>query len=196
MQSQATLPAGRALRLSRRQLVPAALFAGAALISGFTMLRGVDPFDEGLVVQAAHRVSQGQVPYRDFLWSYGPAQPYLLAGLFKLFGPSLLQWRILRVLADAGTSLVVYALVRPRAGTRWALAAWLAVACQMAQPRSANPFPFALLAALGAVLVAAGGRPIGRRVAIAAALTAVAASFRLDFALYGFAAVVGMLAVE
>lgn len=180
----------------RRRLVPVALFAGAALISGFTILRGVDPFDEGLVLQAARRVSQGQVPYRDFLWSYGPAHPYLLAGLFKLLGVSLLPWRVLWLLANAGTALVAWLLVHPRAGAAWALAAWLAVGCAMAQPRTANPFPFALLAALCAVLAAAGEGPVRRRALRAGLLVALAAAFRLDFALYGLAAVLAMLALE
>jgi len=184
------------MQVSRRWTGPAALFAGAALVSGFSLLRGIDPFDEGLVLQAARRVSQGQVPYRDFLWSYGPAQPYLLAGLFKLFGTSLVPWRVLWMLANAGTAVVAFALVRRRAGVAWALAAWLAVACAMAQPRSANPFPFALLAALAAVLVTAGEAPVRARAVRAGLLVGVAAAFRLDFALYGLAGVLVMLAVE
>jgi hypothetical protein len=158
------------------------LFAGGVLISAFTIRQGIDPFDEGLVLQAARRVSEGQAPYGDFLWSYGPAQPYLLAGLFKLFGTSLLQWRILRVLVDAGVALVVYVLLRRFAPRRVALLGWVAAACAMAQPRSANPFPFALLLALLAIAV------MPRRVVVAGALTAAAAAFRLDFALYGAAA--------
>ena len=77
--------------------------------------------------------------------------PYLLGGLFKVFGVSLLQWRILRVLADAAVALVVYVLLRRFAPPRVALLGWLAAACAMAQPRSANPFPFALLFALLAI---------------------------------------------
>ena len=66
--------------MSRRLALPLALFFGAALIAGFTALNGIDPFDEGLVLAAARRVTEGQVPYADFTWAYGPAQPYLLAG--------------------------------------------------------------------------------------------------------------------
>ena len=176
------------VRPSRRMVAAIALFAAAALISGFTMLQAVDPFDEGLVLQAARRVAGGQVPYRDFLWAYGPAQPYLLGALSKVFGPSLIQWRILRVLADAGVSLTVFALARRGAARpAVAVAAWLAVAGEMAEPRSANPFPFALLAALVAFFVATGGGR--RRVAAAAALTVVAAAFRLDFGLYALAGI-------
>src|SRR5919108_6124971 len=71
---------------SRPWLAPALLFFGAALIAAFTLLRGVDPFDEGLMLSAARRVGDGQLPYRDFLWSYGPGQPYLLAGVAEVFG--------------------------------------------------------------------------------------------------------------
>jgi hypothetical protein len=166
------------------------LFLAGVLISGFTILQGIDPFDEGIALQAARRVSEGQTPYADFVWAYGPANPYLLAGLFKVFGVSLLQWRILRVLADAAVALVVYVLLRRFASPRVALLGWLAAACAVAEPRSANPFPFALLFALLAIAV------VPRRVLAAAALTALAAAFRLDFALYGAAGVVAMLALE
>jgi hypothetical protein len=158
------------------------LFAGGALISAFTIRQGIDPFDEGLVLAAARRVTEGQVPYADFTWAYGPAQPYLLAGLFKAFGLSLMQWRVLRVLADAGVALLVYALLLRFAPQRVALLGWLAAACAMAQPRSANPFPFALFFALLAIAA------LPRRVVLAGVFTAVAAAFRLDFALYGAAA--------
>jgi hypothetical protein len=180
----------------RRPPVLALVFLAGVVISAFTMLNGVDPFDEGISLQAAHRVSEGQAPYADFLWSYGPAWPYLLAGLFKAFGVSLLQWRILRVIADAAVALVAFVLLRRWAGSRWALLGWLATACAMAEPRSANPFPYALLAALLAVLVATGGPPTRGRLVGAAALTAAAAAFRLDFALYGAAGVVALLLLD
>src|SRR3954447_15120163 len=56
------------------------LFVAAAAISGFTIPRGIDPLDEGLTLQPARRVADGELPYRDFLWSYGFAQPLLPAG--------------------------------------------------------------------------------------------------------------------
>ena len=180
--------------MTRSRGLYVALFAGAIVIAGFSVLRGIDPFDEGLMLQAARRVSQGQIPYGDFGWSYGPAQPYLLGGLFHTFGVSLLQWRIVRLLADAGVALVVFAFVRREAGTRLALLAWLGAACFMAQPLSANPFPLALLAALAAIYVATGNALSRRALLVAALLTAVAAAFRLDFAIYAGAAIAVALA--
>jgi Dolichyl-phosphate-mannose-protein mannosyltransferase len=180
----------------RRILVPLVLFLGAALISAFTMLRGFDVFDEGLALQAAERVGTGEMPYRDFLWSYGPAGPYLLGALSELFGSSLVHWRVLRVLADAGVALAVFALVRREAGTLPALFAWLAAACAMAQSRSANPFALAFLFGLLALALASSPWPGRRRLPAAAALTALAAAFRLDFGVYAGAAVVVALLLE
>ena len=146
--------AARRARPSPR-LTLALLFLAGALISGFTILRGIDPFDEGLMLQAARRTADGQWVYRDFLWSYGPGNILLLGGAFKLFGTSLLWWRIARVAVDALVALVVFVVLRRSVDMRWALVGWLTAACAMAEPTSANPFPLALLFGLLAVVVAA-----------------------------------------
>jgi hypothetical protein len=64
----------------------------AALTLG--MDRSVILFDEGIIVTGASRVAAGAIPHRDFYTIYGPAQFYLLAFAFKIFGPSLLVERI------------------------------------------------------------------------------------------------------
>lgn len=153
----------------------ATLWLAAALISGFTMRRYLEPFDEGFLLQAATRMAEGQWPYRDFGWPYGPGQASVIALAFKTFGPSVVWWRVLRVVADATVALLVYALSRREAGERWALAGWLAAAVTVAQPTSANPFPVALAFALAAVLAAAHRRP-----AAAGVLVALTAAWRLD----------------
>ncbi len=151
------------------------LWFAAALISGFTIRRYLEPFDEGLLLQAATRMADGQWPYRDFGWAYGPGQATVVAAAFKAFGPSLIWWRLLRVAADATVALLVWALARREAGPRWALAGWLAAAVTVAQPTSANPFPVALAFALGAVYAAARRQPLA-----AGVLVALTAAWRLD----------------
>jgi hypothetical protein len=132
----------------RRQ---ALLLVFAAALSAFTILRDYGPHDEGLMLQWAGRIASGQWPYRDFWSNYAPGQPVLLAGLVKLFGPSLLWWRVLRVAIDAVTALLAYRLVRRDAAEGWALAAWVAVAGAMAFPTGPGPNPTALLLAFGAL---------------------------------------------
>jgi hypothetical protein len=99
----------------RPPLLFALLFLAAAALSALTVLHGLNPHDEGLMLQAAARIADGQLPYRDFWWNYGPGQPLLLAGLQELFGPSLLPWRVLRVLLDGAVAALAFALAR-RAG--------------------------------------------------------------------------------
>jgi hypothetical protein len=171
----------------RSRAVGTALFAAAAGLSAFTILWGYGPHDEGLMLAWARRIADGQWPYRDFWANYTPGQPLVLAALVKLFGPSLLWWRIVRVAVDATVALLAFLYVRRRAGVGWALAAWVAAAGAMAWPSGPGPSPPALALALGSLLAAeraplAGGalagmaivfRPeIGVAAAIGAALEA------------------------
>jgi hypothetical protein len=167
------------LPVARRALPAVLLFFGAAAISGVTMLHGIQLNDEGLMLQAAARIADGQVPYRDFWWFYPPGQAYLLGGLWELFGSSLVPWRVLRVLCDAGVAVLVWALaLRGGASPRVALAAWLAAALAMAYPSGPHPFPPTLVLCLGALLL------LDRRPALAGALAGAAAAWRIEFAAY------------
>jgi hypothetical protein len=156
----------------------ALLWLAGAAVSGVTLLKGIQPNDEGLMLQAAARIAAGEVPYRDFWWYYPPGQPYLLGGLWAAVGPSLLTWRVVRVAADATVALAVYLLARRRAPRGLALAAWLGAAGAMAFPSGPHPFPIALALALGALLA------MERRPALAGALAGLCAVWRLEFAAY------------
>jgi hypothetical protein len=155
-----------------------AVWAGAALLSAITALSGIQPNDEGLMLQAATRIADGQVPYRDFWWFYPPGQPVLLAGLQELVGPSLVTWRVVRVAADATVAALAFALARRHAPPRLALVAGLAAALAMAFPSGPHPFPLALAFALGALLLAE------RRPVLAGVLVGLCGAWRLEFAAY------------
>jgi hypothetical protein len=158
------------------------LFGLAAAVSGITILWGINPNDEGLMLQAAARVADGELPYRDFYANYGPGQYFLLGALDLVFGPSLLAWRAVRVALDATVAALAYALARRDAPEWLALLAWLAVLGAMAYPTIPHPNPTALALALGALLLAR------RSAAGAGALAGLAVAFRFDL---GLAAVVG-----
>jgi len=160
------------------------LLAGAALLSGFTILRSYGPHDEGLMLAWASRVAHGQWPYRDFWSNYAPGQTVVLAALWKVFGPSLLVWRIIRVATDAVVAYLAYRLVRRGAPEWLALLAWIAVAAAMAFPTGPGPNPPALALGLGALL-AARDRP-----RLAGALAGLAFVFRPEI---GAAAAIGCL---
>jgi hypothetical protein len=160
------------------------LLALAAALSAFTMLQGIAPHDEGLMLQAGSRIAAGQLPYRDFWTNYPPGQPLVLAALQGLFGRSLLSWRILLTVVNAVVSLQAYRLARRRAPESYALGAWLAVAGAMAYPALPGPNPLALALAFAALLA---GR---RRPALAGALAGLTCLFRLEF---GAAAIVGVV---
>jgi hypothetical protein len=156
----------------------ALLFAVAVAYSVLTILKGLQPNDEGLMLQAAARIAGGEVPYKDFWWFYPPGQPYLLAGLWKLFGPSLLTWRILRVLTNGAVALIAYRLARRQAGAGLALVAWGIATVAMAVPTGPHPYPIALALALAALLV------LDRSPVLAGVLLGACAAWRIEFAGY------------
>jgi hypothetical protein len=160
------------------RLLPWLLFAGTALVCLVVAMFGIQPNDEGLMLQAAARIADGQAPYRDFWWFYPPGQPVLLGGLWAVLGPSLLTWKVVRALAAGAVALLAWRLARRGGATGWAAGlAWLATTFALAYPSGPHPFPVTLALCLGALLSLE--RPV-----LAGALTGAAAFWRLEFAAY------------
>jgi len=86
------------------------VFLISCLVLFLGMSRRPIVYDEGLVLTAAMRVAAGQVPHRDFYANYGPAQFYMLAGLFKLFGESILVERLFDLVLKALVVTSVYTI--------------------------------------------------------------------------------------
>lgn len=76
-------------------LLEIALIFLAFLYYLFFADKGLDFFDEGYYVHAAERIFRGEIPYKDFALQYTPAYFYLLAFLYKIFGPSIIVGRFL-----------------------------------------------------------------------------------------------------
>ena len=97
------------LRLTRQtsinDLVRWTLFTAVALFLFWRALEttllwmddAIGQYDEGILLTNANALSWGRVPYRDFYSNYPPGIFLVLAGLFALFGPSLLVERVLGV---------------------------------------------------------------------------------------------------
>ena len=87
------------------------VFLVSYLFLFFAMPRRPGMYDEGIVLTGAMRILAGQVPHRDFYFIYGPAEIYILAGLFKVFGTSLLTERLFDLFIKALTVTSVYGIL-------------------------------------------------------------------------------------
>lgn len=135
-------------------------------------------FDEGFALAYPVRVLAGDVPHRDFVSFYGPGNPWLLAGVFALTGPSQdagravgMLYRLLIVLAAAGAA-------RAAAGRAAGIAAGaLAIGALVPMGTWAYASTGALGCALGAIAALAlaharAGGAVARVAALAAGLLA------------------------
>ncbi len=73
---------------------------------------GLDFTDEGLLAYGAERVTEGQMPNRDFVSLQPPFSFYTVAAAFKLLGKSLLSLRIFGLIIYVLIPLFVYGIAR------------------------------------------------------------------------------------
>lgn len=77
--------------------------------------------DEGAILQIADQLNDGDILYRDAVHVAFPGVFYLTAGLFKLFGPSIVAGRCLMMAIFTVVVVLVYVLARSVAGRTAAL---------------------------------------------------------------------------
>ncbi len=87
--------------------------------------RPLNVYDEGLILHGAERILLGEIPYRGFWTVYAPAQYYVLAGLFRLFGARVLVARVYDTLVRAALALAAYRLADTLTNRAGALLVWL-----------------------------------------------------------------------
>ena len=109
------------------------------------MGRAVQVYDEALVLVGATRVADGAIPHRDFYTPYGPAQFYVLAGLFKVFGPSVLVERAWDSVVLAGIVTVAFLVVQRAASRR---EAWIASAVILLWLRAVENYAYPVFPSL------------------------------------------------
>ena len=97
----------------RGTTLAAAGSAAAFVAYGLLRLRDLEyNFDEGVYIAQARLVLGGLRPYADFFYHQTPLYLYTLAGFAAPAPDSLVPYRLLSLLATAGTGLFVYAMAR------------------------------------------------------------------------------------
>ncbi len=138
------------------EFVITALLLGLGCLALLTGLPGpINVYDEGITVHGAQRVLEVDRPYSGFWTLYAPGQFYIVAGLFKLFGPSILVERLWDTMVRTGLFVLAFLLTRKLAPTGIALtvgaftALWLAHIGHFGYP----VFPALFLILLGFLLL-------------------------------------------
>jgi hypothetical protein len=168
------------------------LVAAAILYLQPTMSGPLGVFDEGIIVYGAQRVTQGELPYRDFFILYSPGQLYTVAGLFSTFGRTIMVERWWDVIVRSLLALTIYAIAARLASRRAALVAWLLAVLWLAYYSSYGSFGYPTFAALWFSLASVHALLRGLErpswLWVAGVWLGLAAVFRHDMAVYLIAA--------
>lgn len=161
--------------------------------------RWISLLDESAILQIADQLNDGGMLYRDAVHVAFPGIFYLTAGLFRLFGPSMLVGRYFMVIAFTLMVILVYLLARTVAGRAPALCvALLAVAYRVwAFPhwQMLSYTSVAVLLLTFAVLILAIGirRPHPAWTLLAGFVVGVAAVFKQDCSAFAAVGLAGFL---
>ncbi|HYJ06211.1 MAG TPA: hypothetical protein VEX43_13830 [Chthoniobacterales bacterium] len=146
-----------------------------------TFQHGGGPMDEGTLLVYPEMVQRGAIPYRDFETFYGPANPYLLAAIYTIFGTNIGVERTVGLLYRAVILLALFGLTR-----RWGTP--IATGCMLIGGLLLLPLgvvAYAWLAAMACALCfiwAMAAPESGRRCLFGGVLASLAMSFRPDVA--------------
>ncbi len=154
--------------------------------------QGLNVYDEGLSVYGAVSVLHGDVLYRDFFTGYGPAQFYVMAVLFKLFGITLIVERLASVCFMWLMCFSGFLVARRLVSAPFALLAWVLMVVQNIgivpgfPPPMPNIMLFSFLGCLCMFRFIATRR--ARWVVFSGLCSGLVAVFRHDFAVYSLLA--------
>lgn len=171
-----------------------ALGAGIAVVAATLCRRGVILSDEGYLLLQSLDLANGKVLYRDMDAFVAPGVWFLLAGLFRIFEPSILVSRVAVWVCYLATLAVSWRIVARLAGPRWGwgCVGGLLVCTLWAFPAWTWSFysPYAALFALAALerLLAWGERGRGRDLVWVGVWLGLSITFKQN---YGAQALVG-----
>jgi len=164
------------------------------------MDRNVNPYDEGIILFGANRVMDGDIPHRDFYANYGPAQFYIVAALFKVFGPSVLIERCWDAVVRSVLAALVFAVADRFTLRRVALVAsaasvtWLGYLGYYGY--TAFPALAASLVSLLFLIPPAGSPGLKLGPILAGGCMGIATLFRYDIGAAGFASGCAILVLD
>ncbi len=137
--------------------------------------------DEGSLLLYPELIRHGELPYRDFETFYGPANAYMLAATYSIFGPDIMVERTVGLIYRALVLSLVFALI-----ARWnltlaagctALTAWVLLGADIV----AYAWFGGIACLLGSILLFAGARSDARTF-FAGLLASCALLYRVDLA--------------
>jgi len=169
-------------RVRPRRGASALVFAVACVVIAFFMKRGINLYDEGMILTSALQIQAGAVIHRDFYYVYGPATLWVVALLWKLTAYQFIAARLYSVVILAAIVALSHRLMRwlPPA-IRWTFTAIVLLSPMSLESYLYPVFPCLLASLIGAeLLIATTSAAWNWRPFVAGTMTGMAFLFRYD----------------
>jgi hypothetical protein len=131
--------------MQRKHLVTAALILALLIPLLPAFEDRAAPMDEGALLVYPELILKGQLPYRDFETFYGPANPFLLSGVYAIAGPNIFVERAVGLIYRLGILAALFVLLR-----RWGTA--IAGGCLLVTSFLLMPIKLPAYAWLGGIM--------------------------------------------
>jgi len=97
----------------------------AVCIFGF----GLEFSDQNVYYYMGKLIANGQMPYQDFFFSHPPGELYIDALIYKVFGASLLAFKIASLIAVLLSAILVYIIAREQFSIKTAMLSYAIFLC-------------------------------------------------------------------
>jgi len=177
---------------SKENIVIFLLFSAAFFYLFWKIRFGINLYDEGISLYGAVRVLEGYIPYKDFYYLYPPGNLYVLALLFKSFGPSILISRIFNFIISFLILICSYIIIKNIVSDKISLyISFILITLWLGIDQSFSSVSIPILSILIASIFVFKylNNRMRSNLVIIGILTGITAYFRLDFSLYLFLSV-------
>lgn len=169
-------------RARPRRGTSALVFAIACIVVAFFMKRGINLYDEGMILTSTLQIQAGEIIHRDFYYVYGPATLWVIALLWKFTAYQFIAARLYSVVILAAVVALSHRLMRGLPGViGWTFTAIVLLSLMSLESYLYPVFPCIVASLLGAeLLTAATPNAWNWRPLAAGAVAGAAFLFRYD----------------
>lgn len=100
------------MKFAKKHIVLIELSLVCFLFNLLFLNKGITLYDEGYILESALLSYLGKIPYKDFFFQYTPLTVFIGSMWFKIFGPGIINLRVLALIISSASTVLGYIIAR------------------------------------------------------------------------------------